>query len=465
MRHSLATRLIAAYLLTTIGLVAILGDALMTGMANSLIHGQEQVAFRVASSVAALASRHAGQGQHLSLSDPGMLAPASNPTTFLQVERGRHIIQASRNLAGMALPVQPPRLSPVRWGIVPLGQVAAPQVRTPRGPAVVATVSVPGSHGGRVTVAVSINTAARVISAVGAGLLQVGLGLVALATLVTSLVTYGGLRRLRVLRTVVRRINDSRDLAQRVAVPRMWGDETVDLAVGFNRMLDRLQESFRRQELVVAEASHQLRNPLAVALGYSGMLTRWAQSDPSLVSEGVAEIHEQLGKMNSTLDAVLALGSTDNSSGLRAIHVDLAEFLAEWQTRHPNALVQAGVPVAVWVDPALLSEILNVLVDNALHHAISVHAPEISWELSSDSGRVFVSVRDFGPGIAESLLPWVFHPFQRGDESAGAGLGLTLARTIAERHGGQLTAVNAHPGACFTFDVPAADDLAGLSGR
>lgn len=460
MRHSLAARLIAAYVLTTIGLVAILGDALMTGMANSLIHGQEQVALRVASSVAALASRHNGQGEHLSLSDPGMLAPASDPNTFLQVERGSHIIQASRNLNGTTLPLQPPPLSPVRWGVVPLGHVAAPQVHTPLGLAVVATVSVPGSHGGRITAAVSLDTATRVISGVGTGLLQVGIGLVALSTLVTSLVTYGGFRRLRNLRAIVRRINDSRDLARRVPVPRAWGDETVDLAVGFNRMLDRLQESFRRQELVVAEASHQLRNPLAVALGYSGMLTRWAQSDPALVSEGVAGIHEQLGKMNTTLDAIMALGSTDNGAGLRVARVELNEFLAEWQTRNPNTRVRADARVAVWVDPVLLSEILVVLVDNALRHGTSPQPPEISWNARGDPSRVFVSVRDFGPGITESDLPLVFHPFQRGGQSTGAGLGLTLARTIAERHGGHLTAANAHPGASFTFDVPSAGDPA-----
>lgn len=456
MRISLATRLAVLYIALASISLTLLGGDLMVGMARHLVSVQEHTARTIAQTTAELASSAGRQGQHLSLTDPGLLAAAANPEAFIQVSRGSQILQASSDLAGHRLPLRRPTLAPVCWGSVPLGGVLAPLVPIPGGEAVMVTEPIVSGHGqpGAVEVAVSMETVYASVDVVGAGLLHVGLALVLLSALVGVGLTFGAFRRLRALAAVAQRINGGEDLERRVPADGPH-DEVKLLASQFNLMLDRLQASFQRQQLVVAEASHQLRTPLASAMGYAAMLTRWGAQDKALVKESANAIHQQLQRLNVTLDAILQLGAPHADRQPQMDLLDLDAFLRTWvRTREDVVRLVPGPPVTVWAEPVLLGEALAAIVSNAHQHGRSDQLAELSWDLSPNREQVVILVRDFGAGIAADILPSIFLPFRRGSESPGAGLGLSLAHTIVERQGGSLTAENARPGARFALSLP-----------
>lgn len=456
MRLSLAARLALTYVVVVSLALLLLGGDLLWGMGRYLVASRVATARHLAIKTAALASSAGVQINHLSLDDPGMLGAARTPGVFLQVSRADAVIQRSANLKDTTLPLQQPPPVPVRWGRVPLAIVTAPIISTPQGLAVeaIAPVTDHGRYIGQVESAVSLTTALTVIDAVGRGLLEVGLTILLGSSLLSIGLTLRSFRRVRLLTRVIQRINSGQDLEQRVPVAGP-SDEVSQLALGFNHMLDRLQESFRRQELIVAQASHQLRTPLSIALGYAAMLNRWGRADPDLVQEGTATIEDQLRRLNRTVDAILTLGSTDTGTNLRFDRVDWGDFVQAWVREQPQPMVVRGGPsVPIWLDRELMREALNVLADNAWRHGAGPQPPEVNWQVMDHGAVLAVTVRDFGPGVSPDLLPVLFQPFAKDHRSEGAGLGLALASTILRRHGGALTVENVHPGAALTLRLP-----------
>ena len=141
--------------------------------------------------------------------------------------------------------------------------------------------------------------------------------------------------------------------------------------------------------------------------------------------------------------------------------VDLAELVREtaetWRTDSADVAVRAPEELCVAGDPARLRQALENLLSNARQHSpdgvpVSV---EVKTETRADGRWAVLTVQDAGPGIAPALLPNLFTRFGGGPGSKGLGLGLYLARGIAEAHGGTLT-VDATPGtgACFRLALP-----------
>ena len=458
MRVSLATRLALLYIALASASLAVFGSELMVGMAHHLVATQEHTARTISQATARLASPVGSHGQHLSLTDPGLLAAAGNSSAFIQVSRGAYILQASANLGRVRLPLHSPAPTPIRWGSLPLGSLSAPLIHIPGGTAVMTTARVATGRGedAAVEVAVSMSAVYSSINAVGAGLLRVGLALFVLSALTGIALTFGAFRRMRALAAVIQRINGGEDLQRRVPENGPH-DEVKLLAAQFNLMLDGLESSFRRQQLVVAEASHQLRTPLASAIGYAEMLKRWGSRDESLVKEAASAIHDQLQRLNVTLDAILQLGAPRGDREPQMELLNLEAFLPAWSKTcaEPLCLVP-GPPVTLWAEPVLLGEALAAIVGNAHQHGRSDRLPVLSWDLSADRSQVVISVRDFGSGLPTDALPSLFLPFRRGQDSLGAGLGLSLAQTIVERQGGCLSAENACPGARFSVSLPVA---------
>jgi heavy metal sensor kinase len=257
---------------------------------------------------------------------------------------------------------------------------------------------------------------------------------------------------------------DVNDLAGRL--PRAGtGDELDDLSGAFNDLLDRLQESFERQRRFTAEASHQLRTPLTALLGQIEVILR-RQRTADEYSQTLMSVHEQGERLAKIVESLLFLARADadaRAPGLIAVELRdwLAMHLASW-SHHARFAdianeVEGGGPFDVVVQPVLLAELLNILLDNACK--FSPPGMPIAVRLRDFEGGIELSVQDSGTAIAPADMPHLFAPFFRSEDARrrgieGIGLGLTIARRIATAFGGTLRAESKGQGSRFTLGLP-----------
>jgi heavy metal sensor kinase len=244
-------------------------------------------------------------------------------------------------------------------------------------------------------------------------------------------------------------------------------DELQDLGYAFNDLLARLHEAFVRQQRFTGDASHQLRTPLAVMLGQIEVALR-RQRPVEEYQQVLSVVHEQAQNLRHIVEMLLFLARADGEGQLPSLEsVNLATWLPEYLTRwaeHPRAVdvqleTNSEQSLSVQVQPALLGQLLDNLVDNAFKY--SVPGTPIRILLGRDDGWVTCAVEDTGCGIATEDLARVFEPFFRSAEarlrgSAGVGLGLAVAQRIASAFGGMLQAKSRpEEGSCFTLFLPA----------
>ncbi|MNC07258.1 Signal transduction histidine-protein kinase ArlS [compost metagenome] len=222
-------------------------------------------------------------------------------------------------------------------------------------------------------------------------------------------------------------------------------DEFGRLGGTFNRMMDRLEENYRRQRHFVEDASHELRTPLTVIQSYAGMLQRWGGEDPAIRQEAVSAIQTEADRLKELVAGLLQ--SADNlESQLVAPYaeVDLLELAGK--TAEEMSLSfgrdillqpQPDVPFLVNGNGKQLKQMLINLLDNAIKYSslpVNVH-------LELVDGWVVLQVLDQGDGIDPRHLPRIFERFYRVDEArtrstGGSGLGLSIVERIVKAHGG-----------------------------
>jgi signal transduction histidine kinase len=247
-------------------------------------------------------------------------------------------------------------------------------------------------------------------------------------------------------------------LDKRLKVPDT-GDEIAQLASTMNHMLDRLDSSARAQRRFVADASHELRSPLAAIHQYAEV----ARLHPESMS--VAELADVVlaegARLQGLVDALLLLARLEDGAKLTHQVVDLDDLaLDEVHRSRPGDIRLDGSaigPVRVHGDPRLLGQVVRNLVDNAVRHARSL----VSVSLAVRGSTVEFIVDDDGHGIAAHDFGRDFDRFVRLDEArardeGGAGLGLAIVREIVELHGGTVS-VGESPdgGARFVVTLPA----------
>ena len=255
-------------------------------------------------------------------------------------------------------------------------------------------------------------------------------------------------------------------LGRRLDVPRAR-DELSELARTFNRMLDRLQEGFSQQQRFVSDASHELRTPLTVILGYSDMLSRWGREDKNILDEGITAIRSEAENMQQLIEKLLFLARADQKrQAVNKEAVDLAELLADTiekmhtVTTSHEVTLSRNDPATVSADPVLLRQLLRIFLENSVKYTPPgghIHAYSIR---SNDGSSVTVTLTDDGIGIAPEHQARIFDRFYRVDssrtkETGGSGLGLSIARWIAERHDIKLVLKSAvDEGTTITLNIP-----------
>ncbi|WP_338700630.1 HAMP domain-containing sensor histidine kinase [Streptomyces sp. Q6] len=292
--------------------------------------------------------------------------------------------------------------------------------------------------------------------AVGSAGLAMAIGfplLVAVVGGTTWLVTRRALRPVEGIRAEMAAITASQDLGRRVPEPDTH-DEVARLARTTNETLAALQDSVERQRRFVADASHELRSPIA---SLRTQLEVGAAHPELLDVDGAVEDTVRLQELAADLLLLARLDAGEKPSGAS---VDLAALVREELSQRTGDRVPVDVEVRgsaqVTGSRGQLARVLGNLVDNAQRHART----GVRVVVGVEEGRATVTVTDDGDGVPRAQRERIFERFVRLDDArsrdgGGAGLGLAIARDVAERHGGTLTVRTApQGGALFELSLP-----------
>lgn len=286
---------------------------------------------------------------------------------------------------------------------------------------------------------------------------------VGLAILLGGLLAFTLTRSLRELTEATHQITRGK-LGQQVKVRSK--DEVGELASAFNRMSQDLAQTTQARRQMTADIAHDLRTPLSILLGYTEAL-----SDGKL--EGTPEVfnilHQETQQMNHLVEDLRTLSLAD--AGELSLLLQSASppaILERVAVRHSLAVQQKEVKMRVEYAPNLprvavdlqrIEQVFDNLISNALRY--TPQGGEIVLSGSAQGGRVLMRVTDNGSGIAAEDLPHIFDRFYRADKSrplnGESGLGLAIAKSIVEAHGGTIRAEStAGQGATFIVSLPSA---------
>ncbi|MGC4031222.1 MAG: ATP-binding protein [Tepidisphaeraceae bacterium] len=279
------------------------------------------------------------------------------------------------------------------------------------------------------------------------------------------LVTGAMSRRIESIKSQVQRVGPD-ELSRRIESPDR--DEISELATHLNAMLDRLKAGFETQERFIHDASHELKTPIATVQAEAQALMLGESSKEELL-DFVRSTNDEMRRLGRLTEALLLLTRSNEAKVAQRLRtMDMTEITIS-AIRHLSALatdhrvqlnlVQPGEhePLLIRCDPDLLEAMISNLIRNAIR--FSPQRSEVRITLGSNADSVELMVEDSGPGIPADILPRIFDRYFQSSQTRvrrGAGLGLAIAMTVVNLHGGSISASNrtSTHGACFTVRLP-----------
>jgi heavy metal sensor kinase len=256
----------------------------------------------------------------------------------------------------------------------------------------------------------------------------------------------------------------ARDLSARIAAPET-GDELERLARAWNELLERIETSVRAVTRFTADAAHELRTPLAVIRTTAELALR-QERGAEQYRRALESIEQEATSMTELVEQLLLLARDDSGQWqYRFDAIRLGDTLRALKVALEPAAEKKGITLEwelpereplVWGDAEALRRVVLILVDNALKYC--ERGARVKVRLRGEEQAAEIEVSDNGPGIGAEDLPHVCERFYRADKArtagGGAGLGLAIAKTIVEAHGGTI-GVTAAPGRGTTVRVRA----------
>lgn len=251
--------------------------------------------------------------------------------------------------------------------------------------------------------------------------------------------------------------------------------EVVELGASLNAMLSHVEQAFAAREAsesqvrsFVADASHELRNPLATIRGYAELTKRDRTQLPADPAHALGRIESEAARMSALVDDLLLLARLDAGRDLEVTDTDLSELVvnalsdarATGPDHHWRLRLSSADPVVVPADTRRLQQVLVNLLANALVHTPPGTTVEVGLDRSA-AGEAVVTVRDDGPGVPAELQERVFERFMRADAgrsraggNTSTGLGLAIVSAIVAAHDGKVMLLS-RPGLTeFTVVLP-----------
>ena len=352
---------------------------------------------------------------------------------------------------------------------------------------------------GAVQVAESLTPFENTMAAVARLLLTAGVLALALAVIVGWLLTRAALSPVARITETARHIAATGDYRRRLHVtpPRFGhGDELFFLAATFNDMIARLEHVLESQRRLLADTSHELRNPITIIRGNLALLRRTGVPETTR-AEAVVEAEEEAARMGRLVGDLLLLARADagEPSSLQREPVDMAELVGEVveqarpRTDARRISLETHGRCIVLGDRDRLKQLIANLVENAIRYTPKTGRIDVSVMGAPDGSGVqqpgaavrsrnargtsastdmaILTVADSGIGISPADLPHVFERFYRADKArsrahGGTGLGLSIAQYIAQVHGGSIQAASegANRGSTFSVRLPLMPDHA-----
>jgi two-component system, OmpR family, sensor kinase len=276
------------------------------------------------------------------------------------------------------------------------------------------------------------------------------------------LLTPSSFKPLEDMAAVTRQITNADDLSRRVPNTERT-DEIGVLARSFNQLLERLERLFQTQQRLLADVSHELRTPLTAIRGNVDLMRRMGDADP----ESLGIIQEEIERMTRLVGDLLLLARAD-AGGLplekQKVELDNLLFEVYRQVRLLEKSVEVKVTevdqVCIMGDVDRLKQLLLNLISNAIKYTPDGGTVDVS--LSKKNGWGYLKITDTGMGIPAEDLPYIFDRFYRVDKARardhsgqGAGLGLAIAKWIAQAHGGNIDVMSkVGEGTTFTIILP-----------
>ncbi|MGM8214274.1 sensor histidine kinase [Bacillaceae bacterium W0354] len=245
---------------------------------------------------------------------------------------------------------------------------------------------------------------------------------------------------IRPIHSLIETMNEirSRNTFKHIPLEKQSNDELYTMSQTFNAMIDLLKENYERQEAFVSNASHELRTPLTVIESYSNLLKRRGLERPEVVMESIEAIHSEALRMKDLTEQLLLLARRDKDWVLTIEEVSLQKLLTQIATYIERAYkrqVELTVEndVIISTDEKKLHQLLYIFIDNARKYSQDL----IELKLFQHDSSAVIVIRDWGIGIPEEAMDQIFDRFYRVDEArtreeGGSGLGLALAKEIAE---------------------------------
>jgi len=315
-----------------------------------------------------------------------------------------------------------------------------------------------GQVAGWVQVIQSLGPVQDALNQLLTALLIGGAALLIFAALGGYFLSARALRPIDRITQTAQRIAGGEDLSARLNLPDT-GDEVSRLAATFDAMLARLDNAFRRERQFTADASHELRTPLAAMQAILGVV-REGERPAGEYRLALDDLAEETNRLRGLTEDLLRLARGENERTITRERVNLSDLLtdvadslrplAEAKSLALHCQVPDGLILTGDTD-ALVRLFVNLL-DNAIKYT---EQGSISMTACSGADGLIVEVTDTGIGIPPHHLSHIFDRFYRVDparSSGGAGLGLAIARQIAQAHGGRVE-VRSAPGKGSTFTV------------
>jgi heavy metal sensor kinase len=252
------------------------------------------------------------------------------------------------------------------------------------------------------------------------------------------------------------------NLSERLPVVRS-GDEIERLSVSLNHMISRLEDAVRSSKQFLADASHELRTPLTVMRGELEALATDAALEGE-TRETLGSVLEEVDRLAELVEGLLALSRLDaGEAPAEWVRFDLAQLAADTADqmsllaldKRVSVTCRSAGSVSVQGDRARLKQVVVNLLDNAIKY--TPRGGRVDLEVRPQDGYAVLEVTDTGVGIPAEALAHVFKRFYRVDgsrsrEQGGAGLGLSIVKSICSAHGALVEVVST-PGRGSTFRI------------
>ena len=223
--------------------------------------------------------------------------------------------------------------------------------------------------------------------------------------------------------------------------------EFMGMEDAINDLLERMRNSYKSQIRFVSDASHELRTPIAVIQGYANMLDRWGREDKEILDESIASIKSEAENMNRLVENLLFLARGDSGRtvlrleeiSINQLMCDIYDEFVMIDSSH-EFILDLRAEITSQADTSLIKQCLRILVDNAIKY--SPANTDIILRLQKRDETYFaIEVQDYGIGVKSEDADKIFERFYRSDparnrQNGGSGLGLSIAKWIADKHNG-----------------------------